>query len=150
MTVQTCNACGASLGSNPECAICVKSYVRSDLGGGGKEKWSARTPRRGEVWMMSRSRPPSARFTGRLKLVIRMVRDYYRGAYTRAPGGAIFWAAVGIAYVVAAIDLVPDFLPVIGLLDDGVVLWLIVKAYAQTIGDYCRANRLNPSDFGLV
>ena len=150
MTAQTCNACGASLGSNPECAICIKSFVRSDAGRGAKAKWSAKAPRKGEVWLMGRNRPPPARLVGRLKLVIRMVRDHFNGAYTRAPGGAIFWAAVGITYVVAALDLMPDFLPVIGLLDDGVVLWVIVKAYGQTIGDYCRANRLNPSDFGLV
>ena len=145
-----CNACGGSLGSNPECPICVKSYVRAATGKDGGERWPARAPRKGEVWLMKRGRSASRRLVGKLRVVIRMVRDYYNGAYRRAPGGAVFWGAVGIVYVVTAIDFIPDLLPFVGLIDDAVVLGLIVKAYASAIGDYCRANRLDPTDHGLV
>lgn len=147
---RSCDACGLSLGANPECPTCVRSYIRAETGKDGRESWSAKKPRRGEVWLMMRGRNASRRLVGRLKVMIGLVRDHYTGAYTRTPGGAVFWGAFAIAYVVAAIDLIPDLLPLVGLLDDALVIGLIVKAYARTIGDYCRANRLDPAEHGLI
>jgi uncharacterized membrane protein YkvA (DUF1232 family) len=53
--------------------------------------------------------------------------------------------AIGIvAYAFSPIDLIPDFIPVLGLLDDAVLLpigiWLTLKLIPQPIIETCRAQ----------
>jgi uncharacterized membrane protein YkvA (DUF1232 family) len=55
--------------------------------------------------------------------------------------------AVGfaIAYVVLPLDLIPDVFPIVGYMDDSVLVLLCVKLVEQQIADY-RAwkNRVQP------
>ena len=60
-----------------------------------------------------------------LVLVSRLARD---GRVSR-PRRAVLWAALG--YLALPIDLVPDFLPGIGQLDDAVVLGLALRVLAR-------------------
>ena len=45
----------------------------------------------------------------------------------RTPFPAKFFAAVAVAYLLSPIDLIPDFIPVLGLLDDLVLVPLLIK-----------------------
>ena len=51
-------------------------------------------------------------------------------------------AAVAVAYALSPIDLIPDFIPVLGYLDDALLLpamvWLAVKCLPEAVKDECQ------------
>lgn len=76
-----------------------------------------------------RSRGPLAEVWGYLTAIFRLLRAYIRGDYRDIPWGPIVMVIVAILYFVSAIDLIPDILPGIGLVDDAAVIGLVI---AQT------------------
>jgi len=72
-----------------------------------------------------------AEFQSSVQLLIRMVRAYSSGSYKKLPWKSLVSIVAVLIYFVSPIDLIPDFLPVIGITDDvALVLWLI-----KTLGD---------------
>ncbi len=65
-----------------------------------------------------------------LKLVVNMLIDYYRGDYKEIPLDTFGAILVMIVYVVSPIDLIPDIIPIVGYIDDFVVVRYILL-YAQ-------------------
>lgn len=64
----------------------------------------------------------------RLRVLIRMVRAYATGRYRGIKIGNVLLLVAAIVYFVTPIDLIPDFIPITGLLDDfTVVLWVYGK-----------------------
>ena len=67
---------------------------------------------------------------------------YYACKDSRVPWYVKFLAGCAIAYAVSPIDLIPDFIPVLGLLDDLILLplaiILILKLIPANIMDDCR------------
>lgn len=53
-------------------------------------------------------------------------------------------SAVAVAYALSPIDLIPDFIPVLGYLDDAVLLpamvWLAVRCLPQAVKDECQSQ----------
>ena len=70
-----------------------------------------------------------------VKLLWRLLADYARGRY-RAPWR--FIAAVGFAfvYLILPIDIIPDFLPGLGYLDDASVFGMVLRASQIEIAAY--------------
>jgi uncharacterized membrane protein YkvA (DUF1232 family) len=62
-----------------------------------------------------------AKFRKELLLVWSMLRD------ARTPAAAKLVAIAAVLYIVSPIDLVPDIVPILGWLDDGVVALLLFK-----------------------
>ena len=60
-------------------------------------------------------------FGKELRLVWAMLRD------ARTPPAAKLTAVLAILYVISPIDLVPDLIPVLGWLDDGLVAYMLLK-----------------------
>ena len=62
----------------------------------------------------------------------------------RTPWWVKALAALVVAYALSPIDLVPDFIPVLGYLDDVVLLpgliWLAVRLMPVAVRDDCRAR----------
>ena len=57
-----------------------------------------------------------------VKLMISLISDYYKGVYTDVPWKVIASIAGAVVYFVSPIDVIPDFLPIVGYADDFVVL----------------------------
>jgi uncharacterized membrane protein YkvA (DUF1232 family) len=78
----------------------------------------------------------------RLKREVRSVR--LAACHPRTPKAAKWLAGGLIAYVVSPIDLIPDFIPVLGHLDDAVILplgvWLLWKMIPPDVRAECRAT----------
>jgi uncharacterized membrane protein YkvA (DUF1232 family) len=73
-------------------------------------------------------------FQTSVQLLIRMVRAYASGEYKGLPWKSLISIVAVLIYFVSPIDLIPDFLPVIGITDDvALVVWLI-----KTLGDDVR------------
>ena len=67
------------------------------------------------------------------RALIRLVVAYARGLYRQIPLDRLVVVVAGLIYVVSPIDLIPDFLPVGGLLDDAVVISWVIKAVREEL-----------------
>jgi uncharacterized membrane protein YkvA (DUF1232 family) len=62
----------------------------------------------------------------KINITFRMLKYYFKGEYKNISLNTLLKILAGIIYFVFLIDLIPDFLPVVGLTDDVVVLtWVI-------------------------
>ncbi len=68
----------------------------------------------------------------------------------RTPWYARLWAALILAYALSPVDLVPDFIPVLGYLDDVLLLPLGIKLALRLISPAVLEDaRKNASEHGL-
>jgi len=65
---------------------------------------------------------PLHRFIEDGQLLLSVVKDYRSGAFRKIPFGTIAAIVVTLAYVLNPFDLIPDFLPIIGQIDDAAVV----------------------------
>jgi uncharacterized membrane protein YkvA (DUF1232 family) len=61
-----------------------------------------------------------------LETFVRLLRSYVTGAY-RAPQTTVIMAGAAILYFLNPVDLIPDNIPVFGMLDDAVVITLVAR-----------------------
>lgn len=69
-----------------------------------------------------RTKGPLKRFIDDVKLMIFLVKDYANGNYREIPYWTIAAVVAALIYVISPIDLIPDFIPVIGYVDDAAVV----------------------------
>ena len=81
-------------------------------------------------------RGPLADLAEDLNTLVAMIKDYISGDYSVLPQRTLVAAAFAILYVIDPLDLIPDFIPGIGLMDDAAVVGFVVKALQSDIHDY--------------
>ena len=64
---------------------------------------------------------------------IRMLSAHVKGIYHELPWRTLALLAAGLLYCVNPFDIVPDFIPVAGLLDDLTFLLLILKSIRKDV-----------------
>ncbi len=86
---------------------------------------------------LNKNRPgPLVEMWEDLKTLIAMVSDYATGEYREIPWSSITMAAAAVVYFVSPIDLIPDFIPGLGFLDDAAVIAFCVKVLREDIARY--------------
>ena len=70
------------------------------------------------------------------KLLWSLLKDYYNDKYPSAPWKMIAAIGFAVAYLVSPIDVIPDFIPVLGFVDDASVFALVVAAFQSDIDAY--------------
>ena len=68
-----------------------------------------------------------------LKLMIQMVKAWIAGDYKEVPTTSIIAIIAGLMYLLSPIDLIPDFIPVLGYLDDIFVIGVVFTQVAKDI-----------------
>lgn len=71
-----------------------------------------------------------------IKLLINLLKDYYSKRYTEIPLKSIMAIGASIAYFVSPIDIMPDAIPIIGYLDDAMVLKLAMDFISKDLDKY--------------
>lgn len=81
---------------------------------------------------------PLRRFITELKLMFAMIQDYWNGAYREVPWMTVAAVVAALVYVINPIDLIPDFIPGIGLIDDATVVAACLKLVQTDFDAYKR------------
>ena len=71
-----------------------------------------------------------------IKDLISLLKDYSTGRYPDLPWTTVASITAAIAYFVSPIDLIPDFIPILGYLDDAYVIKLCIDAVQSDLNKY--------------
>ena len=70
------------------------------------------------------------------KMLWSLLKDYYNGTYRNVPWKFIAAIGFAVAYLISPIDVIPDFIPLVGFVDDAAVFGLVVKSFMSEIEEY--------------
>ncbi len=77
-----------------------------------------------------------------------MLKDVWYGKF-KAPWGTVASVTATLLYVVMPFDVIPDFIPGIGLLDDMLVVTLCISMVRIDLRRYAEYRKLDLADYGL-
>ena len=89
-----------------------------------------------EEKILSKACGPLEEFVKTIKLLFSVVKDYASGNYKELPWTTIAAIVGTLLYVFSPIDLVPDFIPFLGLLDDAAVIGICLAGIAHDLKRY--------------
>lgn len=88
-----------------------------------------------------RDNGPLRRFIDDGLLLLALVQDTWEGQYQNVPWWTLSGAVFALLYVLNPLDLIPDALPIIGVLDDAAVISACLVLLEQDLYDYRRWRR---------
>ena len=71
-----------------------------------------------------------------LKLLIPLIKDYWKGIYRDVSVKSIVIFIVALAYIISPIDLIPDYIIGLGQIDDAVILGLSLYFLEKDLQKY--------------
>ncbi|MEH3114131.1 YkvA family protein [Pedobacter terrae] len=72
----------------------------------------------------------------KLVLLFAVSKDYVNGDYTEIPKRSIIAILGGLIYFLSPIDVIPDFVPVLGFIDDIYILNLVYRQVLKDLENY--------------
>ena len=87
---------------------------------------------------------PLKRFIDDAKLLIALVKDYWRKSYRQVPFGVIGAIVFSLIYVFNPFDLIPDVLPIIGQVDDASVITACLMLIERDLRKYQKWKEEQP------
>ncbi|HEX4813159.1 MAG TPA: YkvA family protein [Nonomuraea sp.] len=103
----------------------------------------AKAARAAAAWRTYRevTKPGSPGLMTRIRAIPRMVGAVMRGQYAGMGRRKLALLALGVVYILSPIDVIPEFLMVVGVADDfGVFLWLFGSLLSES-GRYVEHER---------
>jgi len=85
-----------------------------------------------------KSKGPLADLWNSLTALFRLLQAYIRHEYTDIPWGSIVMVVVAIIYFVSPIDLIPDWIPIAGYLDDAAVIAFVVRQIRVDLDNFLK------------
>jgi uncharacterized membrane protein YkvA (DUF1232 family) len=79
---------------------------------------------------------PLGRFVADLKLLFSIIQDYVKGEYRKVPYWSIAAIVAALLYVINPIDLIPDFIPGVGYVDDALIVAACLVMVEQDLHEY--------------
>lgn len=73
------------------------------------------------------------KFADDIQSLIDMVKSFAKGAYKEIPVTTIGMTVLSLVYVFSPIDIIPDFVPVVGLVDDAGIIAALLAAVGVDI-----------------
>jgi len=81
---------------------------------------------------------PFSAFFNRIKVLISLLKDYRNKEYREVPWRVIAAAVFAILYFINPFDLIPDFIPGVGYIDDIAVIALIFASIEGELKKYAK------------
>ncbi|WP_421872382.1 YkvA family protein [Marinoscillum sp.] len=75
-------------------------------------------------------------FIYQLQVIVRMVRAHINGSYRAFSATTLLTLVFGLVYFITPVDLIPDFIPALGLTDDISLVYFIFKSMADDIARF--------------
>jgi uncharacterized membrane protein YkvA (DUF1232 family) len=85
-----------------------------------------------------------------MKVLLRLVRAYATGEYRQVPLESMLLIVAGVGYVVSPLDLIPDFVPGAGALDDLTVLSFVLGIVRRHLDEFLAWERRDAIDIEVV
>ncbi len=76
------------------------------------------------------------RFLDDAKLLLGLVADYWKGEYRSIPFWAIGAVVFSLLYILNPLDLIPDYIPVLGQIDDVAVMSICLYLVEKELKKY--------------
>jgi len=104
--------------------------------------------RRGRVSETLRRVPRRMRkVVNQTELVLELIDDFRDGTYRDVPWHSVAIASAGLLYSVSPADVIPEFIPFVGSLDDLAVMAVATRAIEKELRAYCRFKGFAESDY---
>ena len=86
-----------------------------------------------------------------LPVLLRLARAWAGGDYRKIPWKSLVLLVAGLLYFLAPVDAIPDFIPVLGFLDDAAVIAYVLRAIQADVRAFeeweaMRASRAFPPE----
>lgn len=78
------------------------------------------------------------RFFADFKILLAMLKDYYKGNYREIPWHIISSVGATMLYVLIPLDAIPDFIPLLGFMDDAAVFSFCLNRIHADVEKYER------------
>lgn len=78
-----------------------------------------------------------------LQAFLRLIGAWLRGRYRVVPWRTVVLCIAAVIYFVNPFDLIPDFLPMLGFLDDAGVVAFVLQSIRRDIDDFLEWERIN-------
>jgi uncharacterized membrane protein YkvA (DUF1232 family) len=71
-----------------------------------------------------------------LNSLVRIVRNWRSGDYREVPWRTLVFSTAAILYFLDPMDVVPDFIPVVGFIDDAAVIAWVMRAIRSDVSKF--------------
>ena len=71
-----------------------------------------------------------------IPVMVNMVKDYIKGAYRKVPMKTMAMMTAALLYFINPNDVVPDYVPGVGYLDDAAVITYVLKSVKDDVDEY--------------
>lgn len=76
------------------------------------------------------------KFIAEVRLIFSLLKDYISGNYRKIPWWSVAAMATALLYVMNPLDIIPDFIPVVGYVDDAMVVAVCLKLVQKDLTKY--------------
>ena len=81
-----------------------------------------------------------------IKTSFALIRDWFNGSYDKVPARMIVSLAGALIYLVSPLDLIPDWVPMAGLVDDAAMLAFVFQLSKVDLNAYRKWKRSQQAD----
>jgi len=119
----------------------AKSKINEDFVNKGAEKITTDDVERvisksEKIIEMVRKIPVLGRYLEDIIVMLQMLIDYIKGEYKEVPWWVIASVTFALVYLLSPIDVIPDFIPVIGYIDDAFVIGICLLLIENDLQAY--------------
>ena len=134
-----CPECGREFGTNADCVYCSLKRLRELALDGPKlitKEHTDEAIKRFNKWKKGRGRFAPDWLYQKVELMQNLLKDYNRKRYKNISWHTIAGVTFVLLYVMNSFDLIPDYVPIIGWVDDMILVSLLSWAYEDELEAY--------------